>query len=165
MERHAIVAKTQKGEEEIQRRAHGLDRTLRYVLILVDGRSTVQQLLEEKGLALPDVEGSLRKLQEAGFITIGGVGGVAAAGTAAEPGCVVPAHKDPAALKAELIAIAKEVLGADAAKIVSKLEAAPNTPDGLQETVNSCKKMVKLLIDEKKAEALMARCSSVLKDF
>jgi len=155
MDRNAIVAKTAKGEEEIQHRSHGLDRNLRYVLIMVDGKSTVTELIEEKGAALADVEAYLRELAEAGYISIGGV----------DETCTVTSEHDIPAIKAQLIAIATEVLGGDAGKIVSKLEAAPDSKEGLQEVVNSCKKLVKLLIDEKKAETLMARCSSVLKDF
>ncbi len=155
MDRTATVAKTGKGEEELLHRSHGLDRNLRYVLILVDGTSTVQELVEGKGAAMPDVEGSLQSLCDEGYITIGGVG--------ADDGCDVPGDRDVATIKAQLIATAKEVLGSDAPKIVAKLEAAPDNREGLQEVVNSCKKMVKLLIDEKKAEILMSRCSSVLR--
>ncbi len=158
MDLSAIVTKTSKGEEEIHSRKYGLDRNLRYVLILIDGKSSVQQLVDEKGAALPDVSGSLGALAELGFITIGGQGVKEADDT-----CTVPDNQDVPTIKAALIAIANEVLGADAGKIVSKLEAAPDSPEGLQEVVNSCKKVVRLLIDEKKAEALMARCSTVLK--
>ncbi|GAB4300602.1 MAG: hypothetical protein Kow0096_20810 [Thiohalomonadaceae bacterium] len=157
MDRNAIVAKTHKGEEEIQSRKYGLDRNLRYVLILVDGKSSIQQLVDEKGAALPDVMGSLRLLAEQGFISIGGVM------EATDDNCTVAADQDIPSLKAALIAIARDVLGADADKIVSKLEAAPDSPEGLQEVVNNCKKMVRLLIDEQKADALMARCSTVLR--
>lgn len=155
MDLHAVVTKTKKGEEELLTRAHGLDRNLRYVLILVDGTSSVQQLVEGKGAAMSDVQGSLQRLCDEGYIAIGGVVG-------ADEGCDVPGDRNIATIKAALIATANEVLGADAPKIVAKLEAAPDSREGLQEAVNSCKKMVKLLIDEKKAEVLMARCSGVL---
>lgn len=158
MDRSAIVAKTHKGEEEIQSRKHGLDRNLRYVLILIDGKSSIQQLVDDKGAVLPDVAASLQTLAEQGFISIGGV-----SMDTKDETCTVSADQDIPSIKAALIAIAKEVLGADAGKIVSKLEAAPDSPEGLQEVVSSCKKVVRLLIDEKKAEALMARCSTVLK--
>ncbi|MEW6646971.1 MAG: hypothetical protein AB1450_07215 [Pseudomonadota bacterium] len=158
MDRSAIVAKTHKGEEEIQSRKYGLDRNLRYVLILIDGKSSIQQLVDEKGAVLPDVAGSLQALAEQGFVSIGGV-----TMGAADDNCAVAADQDIPSLKAALIAIARDVLGADAEKIVSKLEAAPDSPEGLQEVVNSCKKMVRLLIDEQKADALMARCSTVLR--
>lgn len=160
MDYNAIVTKTKKGDEEIQSRTCGLDRNLRYVLILVDGKSTVQDLIDGKGAAMPDVAGSLASLAAEGYIAIGGV----EMGGGADAGCTVSGNRDIPTIKAELIAVAKEVLGGDAGKIVAKLEAAPDSREGLQEVVNNCKKLVKLLIDEKKAEALMARCSTVLKD-
>ncbi len=158
MDRNAQVTKTAKGEEELQQRSHGLERNLRYVLILVDGKSTVQEIIDGKGAAYPDVEASLQQLFDQGYVA---VGGVCASGDAA---CVVSSRRDVSGIKADLIAIAKEVLGSEAGKVVAKLEAAPDSREGLQEVVNSCKKVVKLLIDEEKAEALMRRCSGVLQD-
>ena len=151
MDTNALVAKTAKGDEEILRRSHGLDRNLRYVLILVDGKSTIQQILR-KGHGLPDMEASLQSLAEQGFIHVDGepVGNAVGGGT------------DPAAVKMELISIAKEVLGADAAKVVSKLEAAPDSKEGILEVTTQCKKLVRLIIDEQKAEKLMARCAGVI---
>lgn len=151
MNMNALVVKTAKGEDEIQRRNHGLDRNLRYVLILVDGKSSIQQILR-KGHGLPDIEASLRNLAEQGFIQ---VDGDVAGNTASRV-------SDPAAAKMELIGIAKEVLGADAAKVIGKLEAAPNSKEGILEVINQCKKLVRLIIDEQKAEKLMARCAGVM---
>lgn len=153
MDLTAIVAKTKKGEEEIQSRAHGLDKNLRLALILVDGKSTVQELIDGKGGGRQELADSIRQLAEAGFVSVGGVSG---------DECQISSDKDIATIKGELIAIANEVLGSEAGKIVAKLEAAPDSREGLQEVVNSCKKVVKLLIDENKAEALMLRCSKVL---
>lgn len=158
MNHSAIVAKTPRGEEEIISRKHGLDRNLRYVLILIDGKSSVQDLIEDKGAALPDVGGSLRTLAEQGFITIGGI-----SENGGQDDCVVVAVEDIPSTKAALIAIAKEVLGADAGKIIHKLDTAPDSREGLQEVVNSCKKVVRLLIDEKKADQLLERCSALLR--
>lgn len=151
----AIVARTPRGEEEIQSRKYGLERNLRYVLILIDGKSSVQDLVEKKGAALPDVGGSLHALAEQGFIAIGDGQG--------ENDCVVVDPDDIPSTKAALIGVAWEVLGEEAGKIVHKLEGAPDNLDGLQEAINSCKKMVRLLIDEKKADQLMARCSAILR--
>jgi len=150
MDSGTIFQKTAKGEEAIRDRAHDLDRNLRYVLILVDGKSTVQQLVEEKGAAMEDVAGRLQRLAEGGFIT---------SGEAAES---TGGGGDAAAVKVELIATAREVLGPDAGKVVAKLEAAPDSKAGIMEVVSGCKKLVKLVIDEKKAEELMRRCSAVL---
>lgn len=154
MDLNAVVAKTKKGEEEMQSRSHGLDRNLRYVLILVDGKSTGQELIDGKGAALHDVADSLRQLAAGGFISVGGM--------VTDDECTITSGKDISTIKAELIAVAKEVLGSNSDKIVAKLEAAPDSREGLQEVVNNCKKLVKLLIDENKADALMNRCSKVL---
>jgi hypothetical protein len=70
--------------------------------------------------------------------------------------------RDVAEVKAELVRIARELLGNDAAKVIGKLEAAPNTKEGLMEVTTQCKKVVKLLIDERKAEELMTRCSDLI---
>ena len=155
MDRNAIVTKTQKGEEAIQKRAHDLDRNLRYILILVDGKSTVEQLLD-KGSGLQDVESGLQALFDQGFVAVGGASSSAAStSTPTAAGGV-------GAVKAELIAVANDVLGGDAGKVISKIEAAPDSPEGLLEVVSGCKKMVRLIIDENKAEQLMSRCQLIL---
>ncbi|MFA5627827.1 MAG: hypothetical protein WCX90_07980 [Thiohalomonadaceae bacterium] len=157
MKPQAIASKTRKGEEEIQSRKYALERNLRYMLILVDGKSTIEQLINEKGSHLADVEAGLHTLAVQGFIAIDGV-------SLCEGGddCMVPASDDISALKAALVAAARDILGADAGSIVSRLEAAPESREGLQETVNNCKKVVRLLIDEQKADALLARCATIL---
>ena len=45
MEATALALKTEKGQEEIRSRAHGLSQKLRTLLIMVDGKSTVGDLL------------------------------------------------------------------------------------------------------------------------
>jgi hypothetical protein len=151
MNLQAHVRKTPKGEEEIHTRAHKLDHHLRFVLILVDGTSTVEAIVA-KGAGMPDVVGSLAQLAAQGYVAIDGESAAAAGGGA----------RHPAEAKAELIAVARELLGADAGKVVSKLEAAPDTKEALLEVAGQCKKVVKLLIDEKKADELMTRCASII---
>jgi hypothetical protein len=150
MNQGAIVRKTALGEEEIQTRARGLERNLRYVLILVDGSSNVEQIVA-KGAGMPDVEGSLARLSAEGYVDIEGYSSEAS-----------PGADDVAAIKTSLMDIAREILGADAGKVISKIEVAPDSREGILEVVSQCKKMVRLLIDEDKAEALMTRCRAVL---
>lgn len=147
MDKGAIVRKTDKGEEEIRTRSHGLEKELRHVLILVDGRSSVAQLAQ-KGPGW-DVEGRLVELAKQGFVTIQGLS-------------EETLNADVGTIREKLVQIAEEVLGGDSAKVVQKLKAAPENREGLLETVSQCKKMVKLLIDEKKAEQLQSRCQAVL---
>lgn len=144
----AVVRKTAKGEEEIQKRVHGLERNLRYVLILVDGSSSVERIVA-KGEGMHDVEGSLLRLASEGYVDIEGLS-------------VRRGGEDVVRAKAHLIAIARELLGDEAGKIISKIEAAPESRDGLLEAVQQCKKVVRLIIDERKADALMVRCGAVL---
>lgn len=150
MNRQAKVHKTAKGEEEIHSRAYKLKHNLRHVLILVDGASTVQELID-RGAALHEVENSLQELAAEGYVTLGEGEAPVSGG---ERGIVE--------VKAELIAIAEEILGSDAAVVVGKLQAAPDNREALREVANQCKKVVKLTIDEKKAEQLLSRCASLL---
>lgn len=139
-----ILQKTEKGESELKTRATHLSSQLRVALILVDGRSSVVDLLA-KGGGLPKLQDSLKQLMEEGYIA-------AANGGVADYGLV----------KQQLIELARDVLGEDATKVVKKLEAAAPTRDALLEVASSCKKMVQLFIDEKKADELMARCNQLL---
>ncbi len=139
-----ILLKTEKGETEIRTRATQLSSNLRVALILVDGHSSVAELVE-KGGGLPDLQDSLQQLIDAGYVT------------AANSGV-----RDYESVKQQLIALASEVLGKDATKVVKKLQEAPATREALLEVARSCKKMVQLFIDEQKAEELMDRCSRLL---
>lgn len=152
MNAQTVLVKTARGEQAIAQRSHELDRHLRYVLILVDGRSNVAEL-RAKGTGLPDFDESLQLLERQGFICPEQT-------EDAEPGATV----DFAEVKEKLIVVAGEVLGADAQKVVKKLQAAPDSREGILEATGSCKRMVKLIIDEKKAEQLMLRCGEILEN-
>lgn len=147
MDSQVVLFKTPKGAEELQSRKHGLDRALRPVLILVDGESTVEQVIA-KGAGLPDIEDCLASLELNGFIAR-------------------KSHSaaDVSRIKGRLIEVAEEVLGAKAGKITAKLQAAPDTREGLLEVVASCKKLVELIIDEDKASVLQERCERLLDGF
>ncbi len=139
-----ILQKTQKGETEIATRGAHLSSGLRVALILVDGHSSITDLLQ-KGGGLPQLEDSLRQLINEGYVGPANGGGT-----------------DYELIKQQLVALAQEVLGADASKVVKKLQEAPATHDALLEVAANCKKMVQLFIDEKKADELMSRCSHLL---
>lgn len=148
MDAETVVTRTSKGEQAIAQRTPDLERHLRYVLILVNGESNVAEL-RTKGTGLPDFDESLWQLAEQGFIS--------PAETAAGSESVSVTD-----IKEQLIGAARELLGSNAEKVVKKLQAAPDSRDGLLEATRSCKKMVKLLIDGAKAELLMVRCRKFL---
>ena len=137
-----IYKKTAKGLEEIDSRKYGISQNLRHVLIFVDGKSDISKILE-KGAGFPNIEQHLEDLASQGFIQ-------------SDDSTTI------SAIKEELIAAAQQTLGPDAEKIITKLRDAHETKEGLEETVSSCKRLVRLVIDEKKAEELMSRCSAIL---
>jgi hypothetical protein len=49
MDRTMVLAKTDKGIEELRDRMHGLPQRLRSVLVVVDGRQSVGALLDRFG--------------------------------------------------------------------------------------------------------------------
>lgn len=66
-------------------------------------------------------------------------------------------------LKAELKYMVLRVLGSNADMVVSKLEAAEDSKEALERTLDQCIKLVSLTIDEKKATELRQRCQDILR--
>lgn len=142
MDSSIVFVKTEKGEKEIKTRKHGLPLSSRRVLILVDGRSDVSKLIE-KGEGLPDIIETLGVLEKEGFI---------------EPSISAPRNN----VKDELISMAKKTLGTDAGKVVKKIEKADGSKEALISAIEDCQKLVKLTIDEQKAEELGKKCSTII---
>jgi DNA-binding PadR family transcriptional regulator len=142
MDLKKIYQKTVKGEEELRTRKYNLPQNLRQVLIFVDGKSNITKILE-KAAGFPNVGQSLEQLAAQEFIQIDDTVSFTA-------------------IKDELIATAQQTLGADAEKVIAKIKDAPETKEGLQATMDNCKKYVKLVIDEKKAEELIRKCSEIM---
>lgn len=143
MDSKTVFAKTEKGKEEIATRKHGLALSLRRVLILVNGESNIKKIME-KGEGLPDIATSIDALVKEGYIHTSSSN----------------AGRD---IKDDLIDIARKILGNDAGKVIKKIEKSPVTAEGLRVTIDECKKLVKFVIDEKKAEELSKRCLDVIK--
>ncbi|QKT02418.1 hypothetical protein HUS23_00455 [Ectothiorhodospiraceae bacterium 2226] len=145
MDPDARLLKTAKGEEEIKRRTHGLPKDERLALILVDGRSTAQEVMR-KAAGAPNLKAALVRLAEQGFIQV--IESKAAGG-----------YGD---IKQSMIAIAREVFGDNAGKVVAKIEAATESREGLAEGVVAARKIAQLLIDEGKARDFATRCQALL---
>lgn len=152
-----VYAKTEKGKERFE--ARDIPTNLRHALILVDGRSTLKELLK-KGEGLPLLADSLEMLEEMGLMAP--VGLIAAA--SAPP----PSHRamQPAAagtpVKRQLMALAMSLLGDKAEKVVRKIEETMDSNAALMNTIDSCGKVIKLTIDEKKAEAFIVAARDIM---
>jgi hypothetical protein len=147
MDSRLVFVRTSKGEEEFQHRTHRLAQALRMVLIMIDGKSPVSRLLE-KGGALTDVPTALNALASEGFIS-----------TAEEAGRRGMGVGDP---KAEMIALARTLLGAQSPKVVRKIEEAANSPEALSQAADACRKLIKLFIDDGKADEFVRRSKEIL---
>lgn len=147
MDPRLVFVRTAKGEQEFEHRTHGLSQALRRVLILVDGKSPVSRIME-RGLGVPDIEGALTTLAAEGYIA-----------TAEEAGRRGLGVGDP---KLELAALARTLLGSQSAKVVKKIEESGATPQELSATIESCRKLIKLFIDETKADEFARRAQELL---
>ncbi|WP_333839195.1 hypothetical protein [Pelomicrobium sp.] len=155
MDSNSILVKTTKGRDEIETRRHGLGVRLRQALILVDGRSTVAQLVT-RAAGLGDIAPLLQQLYRDGFIEV--VGAPLQTGADA-----LPASPEAAAsAKQALIAVARAVLGAQAGRVVQRLEDAEETPRALATAVDGCYKLIRLVIDEAKAEEFHRRAADIV---
>jgi hypothetical protein len=140
-----VPAKTDKGKEEIASRRYGLPQPLRYALILVDGRSTLAQLLQ-RGAGLPNFSDSLEMLLEMGFIQVPGI---------APPGPPAPLVQGSASKKQALIELANRLLQDRAGKVVKKLQDSEDSVAALGAALEGCYKLIRLTIDERRAEAFL----------
>ena len=81
------------------------------------------------------------------------------AASASTPPAPVPARPSP---KKALINLAQELLGAHAGAVVQRLQDTDDQHDALVQTLERCHKLIRLSIDEKKAEQFRQRGSALL---
>ena len=70
MDLKTIFTKTAKGLTQINQRTQSLSRDLTKALKLVDGKSTLEQLAEKNGIAMPVLQKALNELKKDGFVKI-----------------------------------------------------------------------------------------------
>ncbi len=155
MDPNAVLARTPLGAEALNGEGAELPRALRHALILIDGRSTVAKL-EQRASMIPEFPAALRELAAKGLVAPVG-GGTASA--ASRAGSTPGAGKN---LVASLVAAAEAVLGDQAGKVVKKLEEAGGSRETLAAAVDSCYKLIRLTIDESRAEEFRKAAKDLL---
>lgn len=155
MNQDLILVKTEKGKEELEsRRSLSLD--LRHALILVDGHSTLKELLL-KGAGLPLLADSLNILIRTGY-----------ANTLSDLSTPQTAEQTPrkvvgnGQIKQQLILLADSLLEAQSDKIIKKIEASADAKEALLSTIESCGKIIRLVIDEEKADTFVVAAKDIL---
>lgn len=136
-----VLGKTRKGVEEVAARSGAVAQKLRSVLILVDGKTPVAELLRKCSF-IPECGQHLVWLVQHGFVeAVGSVPGAALV----QPAVATSARK-------ALQDLAQEVLGKHATAVVQRLQDTDDTRAALTQTLERCHKLIRLSIDEGKAE-------------
>ena len=157
-----IFEKTPKGRDELATRAHGLLPGQRNLLILADGHRPVRELIKA-GTDPQRCMHALRGLIDDGYLVRSEAGAVGqipkvSPATTASPA----AAKGAANPHALLIALVEEQFGAQAPRLVQKIEQHPDTPEGRAAAIQACVKFIRLFIDEKQATAFAQRAQELL---
>jgi|GEM_PF-704966 len=155
-----ILEKTPKGRDELATRAHHLMPGQRNLLILADGHRPVSELLK----AGTDPQ---RCMQVLGGLVADGylvrrADDPAGPISSPPPGAIASAGAAAASPHALLIALVEEQFGAQAPRLVQKIEQHPDTPEGRAAAIGACVNFIRLFIDEKQASAFAQRAQELL---
>lgn len=164
-----VFSRTEKGNFEINSRKHQLPMRLRTVLILVDGKSNINQL-RDKASVIPELENFLEDLALDGFISAqspawdrrleidqgGAYKGVDrrsrdGGGDATFTG-----------IKARLIDTAILTFGDGAENVVKKFREASSDWQGLEHAITECTKLAGLVYDDSTASEFRTKCWRIL---
>ncbi|VAW98474.1 hypothetical protein MNBD_GAMMA21-2190 [hydrothermal vent metagenome] len=156
-----IFTKTSRGQDVIKKRARGLGHSLRLALILVDGHSSVNQL-KLKAMTMNNLEKSLEVLALNGLIQANSDSWQIIKDN---PAVIRRASSNPeiSKIKARLIDAAILILGDEAHRVINLIRETSDSPQALSETVNRCKKIILLTLDEDRAKELNDLCHSILR--
>jgi hypothetical protein len=152
MQSDLVLFRTPKGEEILLSRGPEISTNQRRALLVVDGKTTIADLAKTV-FWVTDVISELKELYAMGFIH----DDVSTIHTE-----VNQAGGAGLLLKAQLAAIAKELLGSNAERIIKKIEEAEGTPEALEQVLSGCKKLIKLTINEKMADTFLKRGREVI---
>ncbi len=150
-----ILEKTQKGRDELATRANHLAPGQRNLLIMADGHRRVSELLKV-GTDPERCMQALRGLCDDGYLVRN-----AAATPSDAPDSLFAADSAQQTPHALLIALIEEQFGAQAPKLVQKIEQHPDTPEGRAAAVQACVKFIRLFIDEKQAALFSQRAQEL----
>jgi hypothetical protein len=120
---------------------------LRAILIMVDGKTQWGDLVSRYA-GLPEFNEQLTWLVDNGFVAAAGASGSTSPRAATGQATFTPS----AAGRAGLIELAQHLLGAHGEKVIQRLQETEDARDALVQAVERCCKLIKLSIDESKAE-------------
>lgn len=131
---HWIPTLTEKGKQELRSHKAGVNLEWRWILILIDGRSTVKEILD-KATVIDKAPAILLNLINEGYMET----------------------KEVYNLNLRFIEIARDVLGKDASIVAKKLEDCSFDRNSILSTILQVKKTVQNIIGDEKANVLESR--------
>ncbi len=159
MDSTTVLNKTRSGADELAHRTGAVPQKLRSLLILVDGKTSFADLLR-KCAFLPECAEHLAWLMQNGFVQALSPS-IPAALPSAAAASPMSAPDTPSARNA-LLALAHELLGVNGNAVVKRLQDTEDTREALGQTLERCHKLIRLSIDEKKAEQFRSRGAALL---
>ena len=157
MESSIVLGKTRRGADELAQRTTAVPQKLRSVLILIDGKTAYCELLRKLSF-MPQCDEHIAWLLEQGFVQTISPIPVSVAPLAAAPDTAAtsrsPGSPSLNALSARdaLLALARDLLGPHAGAVEQRLQDTEDTREALMPTLERCHKLIRLSIDEKKAD-------------
>ena len=161
--RETVLAKTTKGHEEIDSRRHHLPSALRNVLIMVDGKANLGNMMEACS-SMPNFFESLMTLCDQGYVAPEDqLGEIFVPGNLEGVALTTPAAASlDADSKQKLVQLASVLLGTHAENVIKRIERSTGDREAISAAVNSCFKLIKLAIDENKADEFLNSARAIL---
>lgn len=160
----AQFIKTLKGIQEIQTREFGLPTEFRTILILVDGKRTVQEI-QTRFKQFGNIQEILDMLLSGGFIELQGDDKPSFAATAAKT--AAPDEETSAAalakIKADLGTQIKQYFGLMATPLLNQLEQCA-TLDKIHAHAMYCRILIREAFNSKKADAFWDSAKTILSE-
>jgi len=147
-----VLAKTSKGVREVAEREHGLSLRLRRVLILIDGKTRLDEIERVAG-GIVDLAEAVQALVTAEFVS------PVDAAPAANPKAAATESGTP---QEQLVQMARQLLGDHAERVVARLESGGADAAALGASVEAGVKLIRLTISEDKANEFMRRARRIL---
>lgn len=138
MNQQTVLAKTKKGAAEIETRQYKLDQRMRALLLVINGKLTIRELVSNYA-RLGDIPEMLRQLVGLGFV----------------------GEAKPATVRPDLAALVLEMLGPEAIAIAKEIERC-NSTEELRAYFDSHREMFDNAMIKPRAQAFWAKVNSLI---
>jgi len=142
-----VLFRTQKGEDILLSHGREISTNQRRALLVVNGKTGIAELAKTV-FWVTDMTVTLQELLALGLVSD-------SPSASDMPGS--PASAESQLTKVMLAAMARELLGDSAERIIKKVEEAEDTPEALEQVLAGCKKLIKLTISEEMADTFLQR--------